>query len=378
MSVDDRRGIVFVPLEARHPDSTGSDGRGPNLYANSLVALEAKSGKLIWYRQLTHHDQWGYDLPPPVLIDVRKAGKVVPAVALAAKTGLLFILERETGKPVYAIQERAVPQGDNPVDPDWPTQPFPVKPPSIARNTITRNEINHDEPEVVTYCENFWDDYHVANNGPYTRPRKDTSTVVFPGSLGGADWGGPSFNPKLGYLFVNVTNLPRLNENTLLSNSSNSNTRADPQREPNTPRGSVLNVNGFTFPKTGTPCWASPWGELVAVQVNTGEIGWRVPLGFAEALGEGGPKTGTFNMGGSIATAGGLVFIAATNDRRFRAFDAKTGEEVWKVTLDASGHATPITYMGRNGKQYVVIAAGGGTAIEGKRVSDSLIAFYLP
>jgi quinoprotein glucose dehydrogenase len=178
----------------------------------------------------------------------------------------------------------------------------------------------------------------------------------------------------LGYVFVNVFNLPVLNRIQRASTGSRSGlqwTRVGGVK-------GMFAVNGFADPKTGTPCWAPPWGELIAVQVSTGEIAWRVPLGFTQALGEKGPKTGTYNLGGNISTASGLVFIGATNDKRFRAFDARSGKELWSAELDASGHATPMTYLGRDGKQYVVIAAGGGTLIGNNHISDALIAFALP
>ena len=372
MTVDSERGIIFAPLGSASPDYRGKDRPGPNLYANSLVALDAATGKLIWYRQITHHDLWDYDLPtPPVLLDVVNSRKKIPAVAQVGKTGLLFIFERSTGQPVYPIEERPAPHGDDPDELEWPTQPFPLRPPPLARNSIRRDEIAKITPELHAYCTQFWDDNQIQNYGPYTRPKKEVSTLLFPGNLGGADWGGASFNSRLGYLFVNLNNLPVLNKRRVGTADNITKTNRNGVT-------GFMAVNGFADPETALPCWAPPWGELVAVQVNTGEIAWKVPLGFTEALGEKGPKTGTYNLGGNIATAGGLVFIAATNDRRFRAFDAKTGKELWSVELEASGHATPITYLGRNGNQYVVIAAGGTSPIGGKRRSDALTAFSLP
>jgi len=187
--------------------------------------------------------------------------------------------------------------------------------------------------------------------------------VNFQNGTGGVNWSNPSFNPQLGYLFVNLTNDGSIKV---------------VRPEGSTGAGATRGRLGPTFVMGGLPCWQPPWGEMVAVNVNTGEIAWRTPLGITESLGEKGLKTGAWNLGGNISTAGGLVFVAATNDRRFRAFDAKNGAELWTVELPASGHATPITYMGRDGKQYVVVAAGGGTAIDRGRLSDALVAFSLP
>jgi quinoprotein glucose dehydrogenase len=364
MTVDSKRGIVFAGLGSASVDYDGTDRPGPNLYANTLVALNASTGKLIWYQQLTHHDVWDFDLPtPPALIDVKRNGVTIPAVAQTGKIGMVFIFDRRNGHPVYPIEERPVPKGDNPNDPTWPTQPFPTTPPPLARDSMTRDEIAKLTPELDSYCTKVWDDNHLQNFGPYTPPLTKVSTVNFQNGTGGVNWSHPSFNPQLGYLFVNLTNDGSIKV---------------VRPEGSTGTGATRGRLGPTFVMGGLPCWQPPWGEMVAVNVNTGEIAWRTPLGITESLGEKGLKTGAWNLGGNISTAGGLVFVAATNDRRFRAFDAKNGAELWTAELPASGHATPITYMGRDGKQYVVVAAGGGTAIDRGRLSDALVAFSLP
>jgi glucose dehydrogenase len=373
MTIDTKLGIVFGGLGSASVDGNGADRPGPNLYADSIVALNASTGKLIWYRQITHHDLWDFDLPtPPALIEVKRNGKTIPAVAQTGKIGMVFIFDRKTGQPIYPIEERPVPKGDNPNDPTWPTQPFPTAPPPLARQSMTRDEIAKLTPELEAYCTKIWDDNHVQNLGPYTPALSNVSTVNFQNGTGGVDWSHPSFNPQLGYLFVNLSN----NGSLKVVRPAG----AAPPTEAAPPGGAASRGGRFgpSFVMNGLPCWQPPWGEMVAVNVNTGEIAWRAPLGITESLGEKGLKTGAWNMGGNIATAGGLVFVAATNDKRFRAFDAKEGAELWTVEMPASGHATPITYLGRDGKQYVVVVAAGGTAIDRGPLSDALIAFSLP
>lgn len=401
MAIDDARGILYAPLG----DINGRTA-GRNLYANTLMAIDLNTGQIKWFHQLTVQDQWDYDLPtPPVLLDVRANGKVIAAVAQATKQGLLFIFDRVTGEPVFGIEERKTPRSDDPGETAWPTQPFPVKPPAISRVAMTRDEIAKLTPEMEQFCTAFWDTNKMQNNGPYTRPRTDAATIVFPGTLGGANWGGPSHDPRSGLFFVNVMNVGNYRPAGPLANNvfgggppPGARPGGAPAAGPGgasaggaaagagpgaggPPPSGVRQPRGFSFAldaNTTLPCSAPPWGELVAVDVNKGDIVWRVPLGITEALGEKGLNTGTRNLGGSIATASGLVFIGATNDRRFRAFDAKTGKELFTAQLAASAHSTPVTYMGKDGKQYVVVPAAGGTAVGSRWMSDELIAFALP
>ncbi|MBL8139120.1 MAG: PQQ-binding-like beta-propeller repeat protein [Acidobacteria bacterium] len=401
MAIDEERGLLFAPLG----DINGRTA-GRNLYASTLMAIDLNTGQMKWFHQLTVQDQWDYDLPtPPVLLDVRTGGKVIPAVAQSTKQGLLFIFDRVTGQPVFGIEDRPTPRSDDPGETAWPTQPFPVKPPPIARNSMTRDEIAKITPEMEKFCTEFWDTNKVQNFGPYTRPRTDTGTIIFPGTLGGSNWGGPSFNPQLGLFFVNVMNVGNYRPAGPLANNvfgggpprpvgppaggpgagaapGAAPAQAAPGGAPaGPPATGVRPPRGFAFAldaQTSLPCSAPPWGEMVAVNVNSGEIAWRVPLGITEALGDKGLTTGTRNLGGSIATASGLVFIGATNDRRFRAFDARSGKVLFTAELDASGHSTPISYLGKDGKQYVVIAGAGGTAVGSRRMSDELVAFALP
>jgi glucose dehydrogenase len=381
MTLDSKLGIVYAGLGSASTDSNGADRPGPDLYANTLVALNAATGKLLWFHQLTHHDLWDFDLPtPPALVDVTHDGKVIPAVAQAGKMGFLFIYDRRNGHPVYSIEERPAPKGDDPNDPTWPTQPIPTVTPPIARVSMTRDEIAKVTPDLEAYCTKVWDDNHVQNFGPYTPNLSDVATVNFPNGTGGANWSHPSFDPKLSLLFVNVSNngglhVPRP------ANAGATPTANVPPADEAPARGPAGRAGRFgpSFMLNGLPCWQPPWGELIAVNVNTGKIAWRESLGTTPSLGDKGLNTGAFNLGGSISTASGLIFIAATADKHFRAFDAEDGAVLWDFQLPASGHATPITYTGKDGKQYVVVAAAGGTAIDRSgHLSDALVAFSLP
>lgn len=402
MTVDEPRGLIYAGLgDANRP---GSEGK--QLYTGSLVALEAATGKLKWFHQLIHHDIWDFDMPtPPLLIDVRRNGRTIPAVFLTGKNNLVFMFHRDTGAPLYGMTERPVPRSDNPGSYSWPTQPFPDTPEPIGRVGMSRADINKTTPEIEKYCTDFWDANKIETSQLYSVPLKRAGLVTFPSSVGGPNWGPAAYNPQLGYVFINL-------HNTGSFRAAGSPGRGEgggpggpdgPGGAPGAGQGGRGGAPGpggppqgggnrgqriggqfsYLFPSGASmPCWAPPYGELVAVNVNTGKIAWKSTLGIQESLaadlGEKGVKVGTRNLGGSIATASGLVFIGATNDRRFRAFDAKTGAELWSATLPASGHSTPITYMGKDGAQYVVIPASGGTSIGGGLpISDALVAFKL-
>jgi glucose dehydrogenase len=362
ITVDVPRGVVFVAIGSPAYDFYGGDRKGANLYGDCLVALDARTGKPIWHYQFVHHDIWDYDPPAaPALVTVRRTGQEVPAVIQVTKMGLVFILDRRNGKPIFPVEERPMPPSDVPGESSWPTQPIPLKPPPLSRSSMTANDLSNVTPESHRTCTEMFS--KLENKGRYT-PYGTKPTVVFPGTLGGATWSGLSINPQLGYAYVNTNEVGAIGQ--MLRQGDGSYRRSSPFGE-----------YARFWDSNLWPCQKPPWGFLTAININTGEFAWRVPLGLNDELeAKGVHRTGALNIGGSIATAGGLVFIAATNDSRFRAFDARTGQELWSTLIDASGHATPSTYQGRDGKQYLVIAAGGG-GFFGSKPADSLIAFRL-
>ncbi len=367
MSVDVERGMVFVPLTSPASDYYGGDRPGQNLFGDSIVALEAATGKRIWHFQTIHHDLWDWDLPAqPNLVTLRREGREIPAVAQVTKTGFVFVLDRLTGRPLIDVEERPVEPSRIPGEQSWPTQPFPAKPPPFARQTMTWDELTDVTPESRAECLKLVES---AVTGPMFRPIGLDYTVMFPGTNGGANWGGASYDPASGLLFVNSMDVAAL------------------YRAVERPPGSKLRYRVAGRGTAGSrfwdsnlyPCQKPPWGHLTAIDLERGEFRWRVTLGVVDELvARGLAPTGTSNLGGSIVTAGGLVFIGATNDSRFRAFDKETGKELWVTRLPASAHATPLTFLGKkSGKQFVVIAAGGGNKYN-QTYSDALVAFSLP
>lgn len=371
-SVDAERGLVFAPTGSPTADFYGADRKGDNLYGNSLVALDAATGKLRWHRQLVHHDLWDYDVAAaPALIEVRRGGQPIPAVAQITKMGLLFMFNRLTGEPIFGVEERPVPQSNVPGEAASPTQPFPVKPPPLARNTFRADEMYNLTPEHKAFCEDLFNRNQMRISPPYTPFPVDRNVLLFPSTLGGGNWGGVSYDPAQRYVFANVMNVGQFGRMV----------EGKPDADPGGryARKSEYGAYArFWNPESKIPCSAPPFGELVAVNVDTGEIAWKTPLGAVESLEARGFKnTGAVNIGGSLATAGGLVFIAATNDSRFRAFDSKTGKPLWEHPIDANGHTIPVGYLGKDGRQYIVLMAGGGGGTFGAPLSDSVTAFAL-
>jgi glucose dehydrogenase len=386
LTLDAERGLVFVPIAPSGGNEYyGGLRLGNGLYSDSLVALDANTGKLVWYQQLVHHDVWDYDVPaPPTLFDVTIGGKRVPAVAEFSKQGLLFLFDRTNGKPLFGMEERPVPASDVPGEELSPTQPFPLKPPPLAPQRITRDDIYNLKPEHAAFCRNLWDSNKMFNDGPFTpfSISPDKMAVTFPGREGSGNWGGVAWDPKLQYLFG--TTVFHAGQVGKLVKGEKENPRGGPYDKVWPGGGSNYNSR-FWDPKTGWPCIQPPWAELIAVNARTGDIIWRVPFGTVDALAaKGFPHTGAPNTGSMVVTAGGLIFIGATNDARFRAFDSRTGKELWTEKIEASAHTIPVTYKGRNGKQYVVVEAFGGPGIIAMQgffhdsPGDSIIAFALP
>ena len=366
-TIDVKRGIVYAPLGAPTSDFYGADRAGDGLYGNSLVALDARTGEKKWHRQLVHHDIWDYDLAaPPALFDIRRGGRLIPAVAQITKMGLLFVFDRVTGEPVYGMEEREVPQTVVPGEVTAKTQPFPLKPPPLAKNTFRLAEMYGRSPEQARFCKELFEANQMKVGGPYTPLPLEGNALFFPSTLGGGNWGGVSVDPSLGLLFVNVMNVAQWGHMEKRGSEYVRTSAYGPYAR-------------FWNRETHIPCQNPQFGEMIAVDLATGDIAWRSVLGRIDALEAIGVRnTGTLSLGGSIATAGDLVFIGATNDSRFRAFDSRTGKLLWEVKLEASGHTSPITYMGRDGRQYVAIMASGGGAFLGSPVSNSLVAFALP
>ena len=445
LSVDAANGLVFAPVSQAGFDYAGPERPGNNLYGDSVVAIDATTGKLRWYQQTVHHDIWDYDLPSqPTLVEIVRGIRRMPAVVQYSKTGMLYIYDRLTGEPIFPIEERRVPQSSVPGEKTSPTQPFTVKSLQLARNTITKNDLYNLTPEHAAFCRDLWEKNNAFNDGPYTPwtlKESGRTAVIFPGAVGGGNWGGVAADPRLGYVFANVMNtgqwgylekseggrgggrggrgrggndasgLPAdLSAGAGRAGAASAEAAGDGRAAQagvgrggargggdggafagdggagvggdytkTTPFGAG-NPSRFRFwnPETTWPCQKPPWGELDAINVATGEVAWRAPLGsFPELEAKGVKGAGTPNMGGAIATAGGLVFIGATVDGKFRAFESKTGRLLWEANVDAPAHSVPSTYIGGDGRQYVVVPAGGGGFLQGP-TGDSIIAFALP
>jgi quinoprotein glucose dehydrogenase len=410
LTVDVDRALVYAAFAGPHGDPFYGGGRdAEEPYANSVVALDARTGAERWHFQTVHHDLWDYDLvAAPALIDATIDDERVPLLALAGKTGYLYILDRTTGEPVHGIVETPMPASDVPGETAAPTQPIPVKPPPLARVSFGADDVvtaRDTTAEHAEFCRSLRErSGGFRNLGPFTpyRHRPDDapprSTIAFPGSLGGATWGGVAADPSRGLVYVNTNDDGAIgwierNSGDAVSAQTGQGARSErlPYRRTSAVGGPLARFgwsdaaldsagNETAGGASAWPCQKPPWGRLSAVNAVTGEIVWAVPLGITEQLPEGRRRTGRLSSGGPIATAAGLVFIGATNDRRFRAFDAASGEELWVTELPLSAHAVPVTYLGADGKQYVAIAAAGGASIDDAGAPDaqSLIAYALP
>jgi len=363
-TLDEQRGLLYLPLASPISGAYGGDRKGANLFGNSVVAVDVQTGKYKWHFQTIHHDLWDHDPPaPPGLFDIVRNGRTIPALGLTTKSGYLYILNRETGQPVFGVEERPVPKSDVPGELAFPTQPFPVKPPPLAR-------VGYKPEDLVTAADTTAEHAKACeeliaksggmhNAGPFTpwlsrgegaAPRM---TLVFPGGLGGANWGGTAFDPRSRQIFVVSQDVGALGWIERAKDGS------PVPYDKATPDRSGPGRGNFDIQMSGGnwPCQKPPWGRLTAVNASTGDIAWQVRLGITEQLPQGKQNTGRPALAGPIVTAGGVLFVASTDDNRFRALDVKTGKELWVTRLERRGNANPITYQGRNGKQYVAVVA---------------------
>jgi len=373
IAADPARDLVFVPTSSSAPDYFGGLRIGENRYANSIVALRASTGRVAWHFQTVHHDIWDFDnASPPALTMVTTNGRSIPAVLQANKNGMMYMLNRETGVPIFRVEERPVPASDLPDELASATQPFTAITPPLVPHKISESDLWGATPDELAACQQAL--RAVRNEGPFT-PASLKGTLVIPSNIGGAHWGGVAADAGRGIAVVPVNNLaaivqliPQEGYNRASFNSESPRYDWQFTRMNGTPY--VMRRRLFLSPN-GLPCTKPPFGSLVAVSLSTGAILWNVPLG---QLLPDGPPSGSPNLGGAIVTGSGLVFIGATLDRGFRAFDIESGRELWRATLPAGARATPMTYEA-GGRQFVVIAAGGGGRFGD---GDSFVDFALP
>jgi quinoprotein glucose dehydrogenase len=371
MAVDPERHLVFVPTGSASPDYYGALRPGDNRWANSIVALRSQTGEFVWGFQLVHHDLWDYDTAsPPLLATIVHDGRSVPVVVQGNKTGFVYVLNRDTGVPVFPVDERPVPKSDVPEEVPSPTQPFPTAPPPVIPQHMTAEDLWGPSKDA---CEAAIRD--LRNDGVFTPPSLH-GTLVMPGNVGGMNWGGSAFDVQRHVLVVNANVLPakvRIIPRAEFDDHGRRTENGEYATQAGAPYGMFRR---FIQGPSGLPCNHAPWSLLTAIDLDAGTIKWQVPLG--SLLGPGGPA-GSISIGGPIVTAGGIVFIAGTVDPFLRAIDVETGHVLWQGALPAPGHATPMTYrIQPDGRQFVVIAAGGHAKIDEERVSDALVAFALP
>lgn len=384
IAVDSAMDLVILPTTSPSPDYYGGMRLGSNRYANSVVALRASSGKVVWAFQTVHHDLWDYDnASPPALVTVRHGGRDVPAVLQATKTGMLYVLDRRTGVPIIPVEERPVPASTVPGEQAWPTQPFSTLP------TLSPQHFDPDSLFALSDSDRVACRQMITglrNQGIFTPPSLE-GTLVIPSNVGGAHWGGVAFDPVRQIAVVPVNRIAAVVQLIPEKGTDLDSLWAEGDKlgyETTRMRGTPYVMRRrFLLAPSRVPCTPPPFGALVAMDLTTGKEAWDVPLGDLGALYAGDStgharlaSLGSPNLGGAVVTASGLVFIAATLDRLIHAFDIQTGRELWTAPLPAGGKATPMTFQGSDGRQYVVIAAGGDGEVFGK--GDEVIAFALP
>ncbi len=368
-TMDEEREHLYLPLASPIPFAYGGDREGANLFANSLVAVDIHTGEYIWHYQTIHHDLWDHDPPAaPALFDITVAGNAVAALGVTTKSGYLYILNRDTGEPVFDVEEQAVPQSTVPGEHTYPTQPIPMHPPALARTSYSASELvtaAQTSAEHAAACaELAASNGTMLNEGPFTpwtyRPNaaSTNTTLLFPGLVGGPNWGGATFDPVTGYVYVFSQDI----------GSFGWMEAAEPGAllpyERKSPRPGNFDV---AMGDSRWPCQSPPWARMSAIDASTGDIVWQQPVGITEGLPADKQRTGRPGRAAAIATGSGLLFMASTDDNRFRALDATTGAQLWETTLDQRGNANPMTYEGADGHQYVVIVA-----------TDEVLAYRLP
>lgn len=385
LSADPELDLVFVPTSSPAPDYYGVLRLGDNRYGNSIVALRLSTGERVWSFQTVHHDLWDYDnASPPALVTIERDGKDVPVVLQATKTGMLFVLDRGTGAPIFPVEERAVPASDIPGEEASPTQPFTVAPPPLSPHRLAAEDAWGLTEKDRIACRKTFE--QLRNEGIFTPP-STRGTLVVPSNIGGAHWGGVAVDPVRQIVVVPVNRLAAIVQLIPRAAFDRETYRREDGRLGHDAEYNMMKGTPYVLRRrillgsSGLPCSPPPWGTLVAVDLRSGRVLWDVPLGAftgplpSDVAAQVKQEWGSPNLGGPIATAGGIVFIAATLDRRLHAFDIDTGRLLWHGNLPASGKATPMSYRLGNGEQFVVIAVGGGDVWG---AGDHLVAFRLP